>query len=957
METKSKRSFVQSWLPWVVAAGALVLYGVLLNRTITVTSLPMLSRAAGWEWRPVYTGPLYFLATWPVRWLPHGWQLIGLNLFGALCSALSLALLARSVALLPHDRTRDQRALETSDHSFLSIPLAWLPPVFAVLVGGLQITFWEQSVVATGESLSLLVFAYGVRCLLEYRVEQEESWMCKAALAFGMGAANHWLVLGLCPAMLVAVVWMMGLRIFKLQFLVRFALCGLAGLSLYLLLPLVQNHSVIAQSSVWQGLKTNLAEQKLYLTAFPRYAIILLAVSSVVPVFVMGIRWANTTGDISAHGYRANNLMTHVIHLIFLAACAYVAFDMAVSPHSLGYGLPFLQLYYLSALSGGYFIGYFLLVFGGDGGRSRRRTSPAQPYIKMAVTVLASATLLLVPARLVYKNIGHIRAINSPDLDRYAAQLAAALPATGAIVLSDDPIRLHAVRTVLGGAAAQKFTLLDTSSLENAAYHRHLNLKYPGRLPPINPAALNAAGLQQMLGTLEAKSDLYYLHPSFGYYFENFYAQPLGLVCQLRPYPANAVEAPLPTAREIAENDARWKKIDAEALSPFKDRVTPAAKKQDTQPDQLWVGRFYSRALNVWGVELQRAGLFDQADKYFEQALAANPDNPAAFINHEFNRHWVKTHKLLDRFSEEAMGKIMPYAGNWDLVASLNGPIDEPVFASDYANACIRGGILRQAAQAMTRALSYSPDDVPVKITLANVYTHNHWPDRALALISEIRSKTPAAGLEPDIQLRLILAEASAHHVQGDKAGAETLLQAAQEKFPKQEGAFALSSQFHLMKADELRTAGKRMESLTEITNVLRILERQIQLQPDSISTLITYGGLRIHLEDYAGSLPALNRVLDKLDPKNTAALANRALAYLSLKRYDEAKRDYENLANYNSSMFRAYYGLAEIAWQQKNRRDAMDNYERYLKHALASTAESKLVRERVEKLKKNQAF
>ena len=53
---------------------------------------------------------------------------------------------------------------------------------------------------ATGESLNLLVFAYCVRCLLEYRVEHEDSWVWKAALVFGLGAANYWLMLALLPS-------------------------------------------------------------------------------------------------------------------------------------------------------------------------------------------------------------------------------------------------------------------------------------------------------------------------------------------------------------------------------------------------------------------------------------------------------------------------------------------------------------------------------------------------------------------------------------------------------------------------------------------------------------------------------------------------------------------------------------------------------------------------------------
>jgi len=170
-DTKPSLGFVQRRLPWLVAGGVLLLYLLTLRRWITFLGLAPLARATGWDWHPTLHAPLKFLLSYPCRWLPAGLQVIGLNLFAAMCATLSLALLARSVALLQHDRTRDQRQAERGAYSLLSIPAAWLPPLLAVLVCGLQMTFWEDAVVWTGESLDLLFFAYVVRCLLEYRLD------------------------------------------------------------------------------------------------------------------------------------------------------------------------------------------------------------------------------------------------------------------------------------------------------------------------------------------------------------------------------------------------------------------------------------------------------------------------------------------------------------------------------------------------------------------------------------------------------------------------------------------------------------------------------------------------------------------------------------------------------------------------------------------------------------------
>src|SRR5438552_15362779 len=162
---------VPSLLPWVVAAGALVLYLLTLNHWVSLSSLPLVAKVAGWDWVLPHQAPLFFLLTYPFRWLPGTWQPFLLNAFSAVCAALSLALLARSVMLLPHDRTHEQRQRERSEFSLLSIRGAWMPPLLAVLVCGLELTFWEHATVVTGEMLDLLLFAYLVRGLLEYRID------------------------------------------------------------------------------------------------------------------------------------------------------------------------------------------------------------------------------------------------------------------------------------------------------------------------------------------------------------------------------------------------------------------------------------------------------------------------------------------------------------------------------------------------------------------------------------------------------------------------------------------------------------------------------------------------------------------------------------------------------------------------------------------------------------------
>src|SRR3974390_3130256 len=141
-EAGPERSFVPARLPWLVAGGALVVYLITLNRWVSFSSLQQVARVSGWTLQPEFYGPLFWLLTYPLRWLPAQLIPLALNLFAAVCAALTLALLARSVTLLPHNRTHGQRHQEGIGRaSFLSIPSAWLPPVLATVVCGLQLTF------------------------------------------------------------------------------------------------------------------------------------------------------------------------------------------------------------------------------------------------------------------------------------------------------------------------------------------------------------------------------------------------------------------------------------------------------------------------------------------------------------------------------------------------------------------------------------------------------------------------------------------------------------------------------------------------------------------------------------------------------------------------------------------------------------------------------------------------
>jgi tetratricopeptide (TPR) repeat protein len=109
---------------------------------------------------------------------------------------------------------------------------------------------------------------------------------------------------------------------------------------------------------------------------------------------------------------------------------------------------------------------------------------------------------------------------------------------------------------------------------------------------------------------------------------------------------------------------------------------------------------------------------------------------------------------------------------------------------------------------------------------------------------------------------------------------------------------------------------------------------------------------VKIQDKEYEAAIPLLDRAL-KIDPDNGYALINRAIANLHAGRLDDSRRDYDALSRKMVSIpHQVHYGLAEIAWRQKQAKPALKHYEDYLKVAPPDTAEHREVQQRIKRLK-----
>jgi len=961
-------NFAARFLPWLVAAGALALYALTLNHWMSLFNLGYVAKTSGWTWQPELMNPLSFIVTFPFRWLPTASIPFALNIFSAGCAALTLGLLARSVALLPQDRTRAQREREHSNFSLLTIRTAWLPPVFAALVCGLQMTFWEQATNFTGEMFELLPFAFVIWSLLEYRIDEREWRLFLAAFVYGAAMTDNWAMTGFLLPFIAAVIWIRGVSFFNFGFLSRMVLCGLVGMSFYFLLPLMTVISDKVPITFWQALKYNLAMQfdviKLFfIRSDVREAVGLLSLSSLLPVIALAIRWKSSFGDTNRLGTMLASFAFHLIHAAFLVVCIWVALDPPFSPRNLfprqfGFTLPFLTFYYLGALSIGYYSGYFLLVFGTKKSRSQRHKTQPVPALNYAVVTIVWLLFLVAVTGLTCKNAPQIRAVNDDTLKKYVSLVEEKLPRDGAILLSDDAQRLFLVQEALvRDGKAENFVPIDTKSMIWPAYHNFLHKKYPQKFPDtIGAAETNGVSplhLIYLLVTLAKTNGLYYLHPSFGYYFEQFYLEPHGLVYKLKMLPNDTLLPPLPDKNQIAENEAFWSNAEVTAFARIERPLAPPDPNapvswpdnllaflkvsRGQNPSAVVAGTFYSRSLNFWGVQLQRAGELEKAAAHFETAEKLNPDNVVAQINLDFNKTLRAGKSAPVDLSKTTMDQLGKYR-TWEEVLNANGPFDEPSFCFEDGVVFAQGHLLRQAVEPFERVRELAPDNLSARLMLGELYVVNRLPDRALEEIREIRSQPEQFSLTETNESQLVLIEANAY----------------MEKTNFQLGTHLLETEISRDPANNVLLATAVQLYMTHglFTNALDVVDHKLQSTPDDANWLFMKGYIDIQIKNYDDAIFSLSQVLST-QTNNTTARFNRAIAYLDSGKLDDARADYETLQQSFTNSFRVDYGLGEIAYRKHETNDAIRYYEFYLATANTNTAEATNIMQRLREFKK----
>lgn len=356
----------------------------------------------------------------------------------------------------------------------------------------------------------------------------------------------------------------------------------------------------------------------------------------------------------------------------------------------------------------------------------------------------------------------------------------------------------------------------------------------------------------------------------------------------------------------------------------------------DPNPNAVFVANLYSRALDYWGVDLQRAGLLAEAADAFTSAHKINPDNVVAEINLEFNRTLQSGDPVKvepGRVNADEFGK----SRNWNALMNANGPFDDPSFLFVNSALIARSGLMRQTIAPFNRVCQLAPDFLPARIWLAQLYLYNRLSDQALNTLHEPLTQPKRFGLNTTNSTGVNTLAAFAHLQKNEpKRGVEMLEQ---------------EISLHPDDTNLLTTVAQALFTRGLFSDALHVIDRRLAQVPDDPQWLFGKGFASLQMSNYNQAITAFTRV-QEISTNDPMSRFYRAYAYLQTDRLNDARADYAALENSYTNSFQIEFGLGEVAWRQHNTNEAISRYEQFLSTAPTNAAEIKVVRERLTELR-----
>jgi tetratricopeptide (TPR) repeat protein len=504
--------------------------------------------------------------------------------------------------------------------------------------------------------------------------------------------------------------------------------------------------------------------------------------------------------------------------------------------------------------------------------------------------------------------------MNHHPLEQFGELAVKSLPAGRGVMLSDNPDKLVVFEAALSrGEGAADWLAVETHELPTVLYRARLEQRLPaGWLTDQTRHELTPLETLRLLEQVARTNRLFYLHPSFGHFFEGFYLEPTGTIYELKRRGKDPLDVPPLTSAALDAKEQFWTRLwdqemAAAALPPFRASgwanklarfgVSPAPREQDRL-----LGEWYSIPLEDWGVTLQKQGRLRAAQTRFQQALRLNANNPSARISLACNTNLQAGIKL-GLANPRRLADQLGNADRLNLIMELGGPFDEPTACYVLGSVYVDHNMLVQAAEQMERVRALVPDSLAPGLALAEIYNQLQMPDRSRPLVNHMRDelrKVPAQDSvdRNSLDLDLALLESNSWLLQTNLANARGALQALSKQHP-----------------DDPQIAGRVVAAylaLSDVTNALQVVEARLAKAPDDVPSLKAKAMILLQSGQAAAALPLLEHVLAITNQPGTQI--EHAFARIANHDFVSAESEFKVLEKNGVAPGMVDYGLALVA-------------------------------------------
>jgi Flp pilus assembly protein TadD len=268
-----------------------------------------------------------------------------------------------------------------------------------------------------------------------------------------------------------------------------------------------------------------------------------------------------------------------------------------------------------------------------------------------------------------------------------------------------------------------------------------------------------------------------------------------------------------------------------------------------------------------------------EAAPCFALALELNADNLFARVNSQCNSNLLARQPLAVDRSPDALEQF-GRAPNWDQLLTANGPPDDPTFCYHLGVDLAASGMLRQAGLQFDRIKALVPTDVSARLALGEIYNTAGVAGKTLDLVAQIRADPNLRPFGLTNETDIAMLEAKAWFVLNERPKAQAIIYAVVATHPG--NAFVL---------------GRALVTFSQYqcyADALRLVERQLQLDPNDPAILANQGGLLISTGHISNAIPPLTLSLSLTNTYN--ARLYRAIAYLRTGKLEAAEADYQVL-------------------------------------------------------------